>query len=509
MAGSSSFMPEIKSGAASGSEVPTGALIVTTDCKTATETLVWQINGVSANRAMLHGNYIQSSVYTVGDRKFYMRFYPAGFHKGSQDVRTCNHTQLHEPKRIGRKTIQLTEAEIKENADLSLRKCDSMNGVAASLFLHNASSEMASVVFTVSSNVPLCDGTGGESRVELDKDDGWGHPCFVPFHAAPPGDRLVISVKVTVRVACKTSVASRPRTVRAVNDITAADCLLRGGFQTTMHNKWRSLYKGSSSATSGKETKEQKYVASADHEEPDISSAGQDDPDAVRITSATGRVHYAYRFMLVTHSEVFAAMFAHGTVESKTKHISLEKESNDAAIEAMLEFVHVGEVLTLPENDAAARINLLTDMLKLAHLYELHLLFNWCGDRLGSDVTADSLAEMLILTETYDVADLKTACLEFVAEESKRLEQVCKSDKFAGLSPLTVKDLYDAAYKGQVQVQGRKRKAGPDSKHVQEIQKSDVRGLDKTELYAALSFHKLSVSGSCYQLQQRLMKVLP
>lgn len=483
--------------------VPLNALVSSSEVKTVEETLVWKIPSYSLLRGKKHGEHIDSNIYEVGDKKFNLCLHPRGFHSAGGLPDACQPVKLHTPTetqvKVGKRwtttTTPLTVVQLEENKIAETRKCRSMQENCFSLYLESKNDTVVTTSFKFEINVRQPDGqfySAAVESIDLKPRGSWGFPAFYTVDIVPPGDCLIITVPIKVQLSRQALPPTRAHALRMEDLVLDADRNLLSSYQSAMLQRRKDLIKASTSSSSLDE--------------------GDGTADVVKIVSGNGgTVHVAHRFVLETQSKVFKAMLEPklGFVESKERHVPLHDHTDDLAIDAMIEFMYVGAVTGLPSS-ADKRTATLSELLRLAHFFQIKSLEGWCWQRLSAEITTDSLAEILVVADKYGAADLKATCLEFVAEEQKHMEQVRKTTTFAQLRHDLVGDIYAAAYEKKINAGpgARKRKATDEPPRWDLLLKAHVDELNDADVRDALRFHKQSDKGMPLQLRCRLKDVL-
>lgn len=115
-------------------------------------------------------------------------------------------------------------------------------------------------------------------------------------------------------------------------------------------------------------------------------------------------------------------MFEHPTTEeAQTGVIKISDNSVDA-VRGLLEFIYSGEVENLDEKAE--------DMLMIAEKYNLPTLKMMCEENISLNLTSNNVCQILVLAELHLADKLKTACLDFICENS---QHVLKSNNWLDL----------------------------------------------------------------------------
>lgn len=116
----------------------------------------------------------------------------------------------------------------------------------------------------------------------------------------------------------------------------------------------------------------------------------------------------AHKFILISRSAVFEAMFCGSLAEKcSTKVIKIPDVEEDIFM-AFLKFMYMSEIdlndqITLP-------------VLYVARKYCVEDLVKICADFLRAKMTPETVCEIMEQAHTYDIRDLKNMCLQFIFE---------------------------------------------------------------------------------------------
>uniref|UniRef100_A0A0N5BTL8 BTB domain-containing protein n=1 Tax=Strongyloides papillosus TaxID=174720 RepID=A0A0N5BTL8_STREA len=128
-----------------------------------------------------------------------------------------------------------------------------------------------------------------------------------------------------------------------------------------------------------------------------------------------GEVLKVHKFMLISHSSVFYAMFEHkGTKEAKENTIKIV-DTELPTLKMMIDYIYTG---TIPELlDDNETINLL----QLADKYDIQPLNRLCQDRLIFHLTESNVCELLKISDACKAHFLRDVCIRLVARNLKKI----------------------------------------------------------------------------------------
>ena len=116
----------------------------------------------------------------------------------------------------------------------------------------------------------------------------------------------------------------------------------------------------------------------------------------------------AHKAILSARSPVFAAMFGRGMAEAEASEVTLEG-IEPAVLRSLVHFLYAEELDEGAMDDAAG-------LLAAADQYEVPRLVALCEEQLCEGIDDDSAAARLVLAERHHAAQLKEACLDYIAE---------------------------------------------------------------------------------------------
>jgi hypothetical protein len=120
-----------------------------------------------------------------------------------------------------------------------------------------------------------------------------------------------------------------------------------------------------------------------------------------------------HKSILANQSEVWKTMFS-SKKWRENKDNSLKIQDFDwKTVSNMINFIYLAE---LPENEKCT-----TDLLRLADMYAIKSLSDFCEEELACDLTPDNCIEIWNYATRLEKELLKNAALEFVAKNFKSL----------------------------------------------------------------------------------------
>jgi hypothetical protein len=107
----------------------------------------------------------------------------------------------------------------------------------------------------------------------------------------------------------------------------------------------------------------------------------------------------------IARSKVFAAMIENEMIESTTNTVDIP-EFDAKVVEGMLEYIYTGKVESLPEGAP--------DLLQIAEKYDLQGLKEECELAIAANLTVETAAELLILSNVFSPIVLKPKVIDFI-----------------------------------------------------------------------------------------------
>ncbi|GKE18972.1 ARM repeat protein interacting with ABF2 [Tanacetum coccineum] len=126
----------------------------------------------------------------------------------------------------------------------------------------------------------------------------------------------------------------------------------------------------------------------------------------------SGKQFYAHKIGLLSSSDAFRSMFDGGYKERDAKDVQIPNIIWET-FELMMRFIYTSSV--------EVNMGIAQDLLKAADQYLLDGLKRLCEYTMARDINADNLALMYDLSETYNVASLRNACILFVLKQFDKL----------------------------------------------------------------------------------------
>ena len=119
----------------------------------------------------------------------------------------------------------------------------------------------------------------------------------------------------------------------------------------------------------------------------------------------------AHKAILSARSPVFAAMFGRGMAEAEASEVTLEG-IEPAVLRSLVYFLYAEELDEGALDDAAG-------LLAAADQYEVPRLVALCEEQLCEGIDEASAAARLVLAERHHAAQLKEACLDYIAAHAE------------------------------------------------------------------------------------------
>jgi speckle-type POZ protein len=160
--------------------------------------------------------------------------------------------------------------------------------------------------------------------------------------------------------------------------------------------------------------------------------------------SVGGQLFPAHKWMLAARSMVFKAEFFGAMKERDDQCIKIE-DIEPAIFGALLHFVYTDSLPGDCGGDADSSHVAMQHLLVAADRYGLDRLRVMCEEKLCWDIDVETVATTLVLAEQHHCAQLKDACLGFIASRNM-LGAVMKTDGFQHLitsCPLVMKEILD------------------------------------------------------------------
>lgn len=127
------------------------------------------------------------------------------------------------------------------------------------------------------------------------------------------------------------------------------------------------------------------------------------------IVETNGESIETHQIVLAMRSPVFKAMFENDMKESRERTLKIESTS-PSAVKLLLRYIYTDKLEFSDEEQYGQA----SELFKLAHLYQINRLVTMCENILINLITAETLSEILKLTETYETENLRNKALEFI-----------------------------------------------------------------------------------------------
>ncbi|KAL6972509.1 BTB and MATH domain-containing protein 41 [Sarracenia purpurea var. burkii] len=132
------------------------------------------------------------------------------------------------------------------------------------------------------------------------------------------------------------------------------------------------------------------------------------------IVISVGEKKYpAHKVILAGRSSVFAAMFAHDTIEKKG--LVRVKDMDENVVEEMLRYIYTGKVEKLE--------NLAQDLLIAADKYCLEGLRILCENELAANLSGSNALDLLVFAKRYNSEGLKSQVVDFILSRRTKVEK--------------------------------------------------------------------------------------
>ncbi|GBL76035.1 TD and POZ domain-containing protein 4 [Araneus ventricosus] len=169
-------------------------------------------------------------------------------------------------------------------------------------------------------------------------------------------------------------------------------------------------------------------------------------PDIKLKTSS--EIYFAHKSILSARSPVFRAMFSNNMKEKFSDCVDIEDLSSDT-VYRMLHYVYTAEVKDIQFEDAC-------ELYRAADKYEILPLRDQCSAYLKCNFCPSNVCEALILADTHQDKDLKTAAQDFIFEHD-----VINNEEWLQLLGTNLKLAADTMYS---QIQKVKNKRNPPTR---------------------------------------------
>jgi speckle-type POZ protein len=203
----------------------------------------------------------------------------------------------------------------------------------------------------------------------------------------------------------------------------------------------------------------------------------------------------AHRSILSARSPVFKAMFSHEMKESKEGTVDLE-DIKSAIFKEVMQYIYTGECkLNCGKEN-------LVHLLAAADRFQLPMLVDMVSKELRRTIAVETVADVLLIADKYSAPKLKKACLEFIQNDPKRMNQIEKTSGYQRLGQSLLQEVVTAL----TSAISKKRSREDDGTTT--LTQDNVKRLKVHELRERLRARGLAISGVKDVLIDRLMKAL-
>ncbi|VAH41455.1 unnamed protein product [Triticum turgidum subsp. durum] len=143
-----------------------------------------------------------------------------------------------------------------------------------------------------------------------------------------------------------------------------------------------------------------------------------------------GQMFHAHRAVLAARSSVFRAELFGSMSEATMPSITLQ-DIAPATFEVMLRYMYT-DALPSDNMPGACPINTLQHLLAAADRYALDRLKIICAHKLWEEVSIETATTILACAETYNCAELKSKCIDFIVL-GKNLKEVIFTESYGSL----------------------------------------------------------------------------
>jgi len=147
-----------------------------------------------------------------------------------------------------------------------------------------------------------------------------------------------------------------------------------------------------------------------------IAKFVRSNPDSADITIACEGVESkVHKLLLVSQSEIFAAMFEHETQEMLSNRVEIE-DSNAKAVENMVSYLYSAVTPT------GLEINEVLDLVHLSSKYMLEPLLAGCKDLMESMMSPLNIVKILIVVDRHELGPaMRNIVLDFMKQNIKSI----------------------------------------------------------------------------------------
>ena len=147
------------------------------------------------------------------------------------------------------------------------------------------------------------------------------------------------------------------------------------------------------------------------------------------------RNFYAHKHVLGRKSQVFAAMFEHNMLESRSKSVNITDISPEA-VEEMLCFVYTDKIFNIEDS-------IYLDLIKAADKYQIESLKALCENTILEKLTVESCVEFLAVADINNALKLKDKVIDFIIENSQVLiENPAEFESMTQLHPQVICEIF-------------------------------------------------------------------
>lgn len=163
-----------------------------------------------------------------------------------------------------------------------------------------------------------------------------------------------------------------------------------------------------------------------------------------------GQMFRAHRAVLAARSPVFRAELFGSMSEATMPSITLQ-DITPATFEVMLRFMYT-DALPADNMPGDSPIDMFQDLLAAADRYALDRLKIICAHKLWDEVSIETVATILACAETYNCAELKSKCIDFILLGENLKEAICTESyglllvKFPSVAAELRERLHDRIY---------------------------------------------------------------
>jgi len=140
------------------------------------------------------------------------------------------------------------------------------------------------------------------------------------------------------------------------------------------------------------------------------------------------------KFMLTARSPVFKGMFQAEMVESQTNLVNID-DIEPKVVAEMVEYIHTGIATNIGKYPR--------ELLAAADRYQLVELKTSCEEILIASLDAKNCIDILLLSDLHNAQGLKTAALNFAAENMKSISSSCDWKKKLASVPSLLTDMIE------------------------------------------------------------------